>query len=167
MKMLLLGEGKAQAKIEVPVVGGDVVAKRSAAVPRIAAPAAPTVHAVCPTRSTGRIGMRTAAIFAIPVLAPFPDIAAHVVDAKFIGLLCAYGMCLAAAISIIPCYRPDIVAATVFIPSAPVASTGSILPLCLGGQAELHAGKLVQFADKVLAIIPTNLFNWQIISLKI
>ena len=46
---LLLGEDKAQAKAAVPVAGGEVATVRRATVPRVAVPAASTVHAVLPT----------------------------------------------------------------------------------------------------------------------
>lgn len=55
--MLLLGEDKAQAEIAYPVARGEGKANRSATVPRMAEPAAPTVHAVSPTRSTGWVGL--------------------------------------------------------------------------------------------------------------
>ena len=71
MKYKLLGEAEAEGA--VAAVRRVVVAARHAAVPRAAAPAAATVHAV-------RAGTWTLVVCAPYIGCPFPDVAAHIVD---------------------------------------------------------------------------------------
>ena len=84
---LLLEEllGKAEAEAIEAVAGRDGVPKRNTAAPRIVEPTATTVHAVRATVRSCRIRLRATAIVAIPVRAPLPYVAAHIVDAEFIG----------------------------------------------------------------------------------
>ena len=83
-------EGKAKPDAVVPVVRVDDEPERNAAVPGVAAPTAATQNAVRARRRSLRVRLRTAAVITIPVVTPFPHVAAHVVDAKFVGGLGAY-----------------------------------------------------------------------------
>ena len=78
-KVLLLGEGKAEAEEVVPVVREVVETVRRATEPRVAVPAAATAHAVRPTVSTRRVGLCCAAVISVPILTPFPYISAHII----------------------------------------------------------------------------------------
>ncbi len=86
-------KGEAESEEVAPVRRAGVVAERHTAAPGAAAPAAATVHAVRARGWARGIGLCVFAIIAIPILAPLPHIAAHVVKAKFIGGLGAYWMC--------------------------------------------------------------------------
>ena len=76
-----------------------VAAGRHATAPRAVDvdPAAATVHTVRATGGTRRVGLRTAAVTAVPVLAPLPHVAAHVVQTQLVSLLRAHRLCAIAA----------------------------------------------------------------------
>ena len=83
--MLLLIAGKAETEVVVPEGRIGPEAERRAAALRIAVPAAaPEQTAVTTGRARG-IGNRIGGINAIPVLAPFIDVAMHVVEAEGVG----------------------------------------------------------------------------------
>ena len=74
--------GKAEAEVIVAEVGREAVPIRNTAAPH---PTATTVHGVRATVRSCRIRLRATAIVAIPVRAPLPYVAVHIVDAEFIG----------------------------------------------------------------------------------
>ena len=78
-------ESKAEAEVRVADVGRAAAPIRNSAVPRIVEPTATTAHAARATVRSCRIRLRATAIVAIPVRAPLPYAAAHIVDAEFIG----------------------------------------------------------------------------------
>ena len=90
--MLILRKAEAETKDVVPAVGIAVETIRHSTAPRIAVPAAATVHTVRARRRSRRIGLRTAAVVSIPVLTPFKHIAAHVVNAEFVRRFGLYVM---------------------------------------------------------------------------
>ena len=89
---LLLGEAKAEAKVVAAEDGGTAATAQHTAEPLALAPAAATEHAVRATAWACRIRLRTAAVNVIPILAPLPHVAAHVVEAQFVGLLLRHKM---------------------------------------------------------------------------
>ena len=107
--------------------------------------------------------MSCAAVIAVLVPTPFPNVATHVVQAQLVGLLCAYGLGavtwgsarLRRNVAPIPSHFIKPVAACVFIALALVAATSGKLPFGFSWQAEMHTRYLVQFADKSLAIVPS------------
>ena len=78
-------EGKAETKVVEAERRRVAVTMRRAAAPRTVEPAATTAHAERPTVRSCRIRLRATAIVAIPVRAPLPYVAAHIVNAEFIG----------------------------------------------------------------------------------
>ena len=151
---MLLGEAEAEAKSAVPAVRIAAEAIRRAAAPRIVDPAPATDHAVRPTHRTCRVILCIAAVGTIPVLTPFPNIPAHVVDAKFVGLLGRYVVRGIAAIIIIPSHIMQVVTSAILIMTGIVATTGCEFPFRFGGQTESLARKAVQLTDEFLAIVP-------------
>ena len=89
-------------------------------------------------------------------MTPLPYVATHIIYTQFVGLLCTNGMSRITAIIVIPSNIRKIIAATILIPSAFVATTGSIFPFGFGGKTERFAGYMVQLADKFLTVVPTN-----------
>ena len=84
-----------EAYIEVAAGGVAVVAAiRCAAEQSVIAPAAAAIHAVGARFRACRIILGVGWIIPIPVAAPFPYVAAHVVNPKFIGLFLPHCMCL-------------------------------------------------------------------------
>ena len=96
---------------------------------RKAAPTTTPVHTERARRRAGRVGLRAAAVRAIPVRAPLPHIAAHVVDAELVGRLCAHLVGFAAAVAIIPSHLAQVVAAAEDIASRLGAAAGGVFPL--------------------------------------
>ena len=84
-------EGEAETAVAVAVVGSAVAAIRYAHAPiapiTVVAPAATTKNATLTPRRSGWIGLRIALIVSIPIVAPLPYVAAHVIQAKFVGFL--------------------------------------------------------------------------------
>lgn len=97
-------ENQAEAKVVVAEVGRVVDANRRATAPCNVAPAIATNHSVRTTARTSRISLQTTAIIAIPIRTPLTHIAAHVVEPKFIGLLCSHGVSIVSTVAMIPCY---------------------------------------------------------------
>ena len=80
-------KSKAQAAVVAPAARVVVVPERHTAVPGVVAPAAATEHAVGARGSARRIGLRTAAIAAMPIATPLPHIATHIIETQFVRLL--------------------------------------------------------------------------------
>lgn len=117
-------------------------------------PAAPSNHPVGTCCWASWIGLIVADVAAVPVLAPFPHIAAHVEQTQLVGCFGADGMGGGAAVIAVPCYITEFVAARVFVTLAAVPAASGVLPFGLGGQAEVLAGQLVQLGDERLTVIP-------------
>ena len=97
-------QDKAQAEAVAPAARSAAVPVRHTAAPGAEVPAAATVH---PVRARGwSLGIRLSGgtVFAIPVAASFPHVAAHVVEAQLVRRLCLHGMRLVAAVVIVPCH---------------------------------------------------------------
>ena len=149
-------KGEAQAEIAARVRRREVAAARHAPVPAVVVPAAPSLHAVGARRGAGGIGLRAAAVAAPPVPAPLLHVAAHVVQTQRVACLGGNAMVGGAAAARIPCHILDSVAASVLVALAAVAATCGILPLGLGGQAEVLPCHLIQLGNKRLAIVPAH-----------
>ena len=126
--------------------------------------AASALHAPFPTTGTSRVGLGVAAVIAIPVLAPFLDVARHVVDAEFVGLFGLHGMRLASAVAVVPCHVIDVAAAAELRVTALVAAAGSEFPFRFGGKAEVFARECVQLADEGLAVVPGNVSHGKVVT---
>lgn len=163
----LLGEDKAQASAAARDLGRDAVPVRGAAAPQTADTAATAVHAVRPTDCASRIGLGVAAVTAIPVLTPFPNVARHVVDAEFVGLFGFHGVRLAEAVARVPCHVVDTAASAVLCVAALVAAAGSKFPFRFGGEAEAFAREGVQTADEGLAVVPRHTFYWKVVAFEV
>ena len=130
-------------------------------------PTTTTKHAVRARRRTLRVGPRHSWVIFVPIVTPLPNIAGHIINAKFIWLLLLYGVSLLIAIITVPSYGVYTVAAAVFVivVLAFVATAGCKLPLGLGRQTEFTsigqlAGKQgVEFVYKIYAIVVAYLFN--------
>lgn len=72
-----------------------------------------------------------------------------------------------AAVVVIPCHVTNVVATAVFVVAAVVATARSKLPFSLGGQTEVATCVAVKAIDKCLAVVPTHLFYWQIVTFEI
>lgn len=120
----------------------------------MAVPAAATAHANRAAGSASRISLRIRGVASVPVLAPFPHVAGHVVYAELIRRLSSYGMCRRTRIREIPCHIVNGIAATVLVALALVAASRRIFPLGLGRQAEGLARQFVQFGYEVLTVVP-------------
>ena len=149
-------ESKAKAEVGVAEVSVAPVAIRYTAVPGEVVPAATTDHAVRARCRSGWVGRWRAAviILSIPVLTPLIHIAAHVIDAKLVGLLGGDFVSRFAAVAFIPCNIVKSVAAAVLVALALASTTGCVLPLRLGGQAEVLTSQRVQLRDKLLTVVP-------------
>ena len=98
---------------------------------------ATSAHDACITgcRSDG-IGRRLVSVQAIPVGTPLLDVAAHVINAQFVGCLGSHGMGYIIGVALVPAYLFKVITARIHIAPAPVSSTGGKLPLGFGDQAE-------------------------------
>ena len=78
----------------------------------------------------------------IPVGAPFPHIAAHVIKAQFVGFFATYRPGFTATVSIIPDHLTNSIAPGIFILGAERSRSTPrrILPLLLRRQSESFAG---------------------------
>ena len=161
--MLLLGEGQSEAKVVVAEVGGVVVTVRRATEPRVVVPATAAVHAVRPTISTRRIGLRGATIAAIPVTAPLPNIATHIIQAQLIRLFRADSMSFTFTVAHIPSHIVYGVTSGIFVAFTLISTSGGIFPLRFSRQAEVLSCKCIQLCDEGLTIIPRDLFYRQIV----
>ena len=153
-------EGKAQSVEEVLVVRRTAVAVSYTAVHGVVVPATAPNHTARARRRTLRVGRRTTGVIVltIPVTAPLHHIARHVVDAKFIWLLCLHVVSLYFCYFIFFCVKPpyifEIIATTIFVAPALIPTAGCILPLSLRGQTETLTGQAIQLIDELLAVIP-------------
>ena len=153
---MLFACGKAEAQIAAPIDWGVGVSIRHSAALRIVAPTATTDHAV---RARCRVRLAAATVAAVPVLTPLPNVAAHIVDSKFIWCLCTNLMGLASTIVNVPSHITDIVASAVLVSPALVSTSCSVFPLCFGRKPEILTCFLIELSDKFLGVIPTNFFN--------
>lgn len=121
---------------------------------------------VCPALGRAlRVDRRTYTIvfpFEI-VKAPFPNVASHVVKTEFVRQFLFDVVDAAVAISRIPSYLINIIAAAIEVALRLVATTGSVFPFCLGRETEMHAvqlvgSKLVESVDETLTIVPRDTF---------
>ena len=150
---------QAEAEVVGAVAGREPAANSDAAAPGNAPPAAATIDAVRARSRTLRIRLRIRRVRAIPILTPFPNVATHVVKAKFVSLLRPDNVSLIATITIIPSYVPDVVRTAVLITTALIAASRSIFPLSLSRQTETLAGHLIESRNEALAVVPRNLFH--------
>ena len=83
-----------------------------------------------------RIGLTFATVCSVPVVAPFFHVAAHVVDAEFVGQLGCHRAWLSIGIVFVPSHIVYVVSAAIQASYTFVATFGSIFPLGLGRQTE-------------------------------
>ena len=105
--------GEAQTEAAVAICGRAAGATSNAAVRCVAATGAATPHAARARIRSCRVGLRSRRIRAIPVGAPFPNVAAHVVDAQFVRGLGLDGMRGGGRIGKIPGYIVNRITAAV------------------------------------------------------
>ena len=150
-------EGETETEDAAMRAGSAVVAMGYAHVPTVAAPAATTMNATLTPRRSGWIGLRIALRVSFPIVAPLIYVAAHVIQAKFVGFLGLDRVGLVATIIIVPRYFVGIVAAAIliYIVFAILTSSCCILPLGFGRKSELLSSQSVQLLDKLLTIVPT------------
>ena len=96
--MVLLGKTKAEPAAAAPEAGVVVAPQRHTADPRVVVQATATKHAARAGRRPLRIRLACTTIVAIPVLAPLPNVAAHVIQAKLVGTLGLHRMGIASAV---------------------------------------------------------------------
>ena len=87
-------KGEAQAEVVARVVRRAPAAARHTAAPGIVAPATTPVHADRGLGVVARIrrGRLAVIILIVPVLAPLPHVAAHIVEAQLVGRFLGHGM---------------------------------------------------------------------------
>lgn len=121
--------------------------------------------------------------FVVPVCAPLPHVAAHVAEAQFVAFFLADRVSTAvvgldlvqtpitrkrliAGVFPIPSHLLRVVAARVFCHSGRTSASGRVLPLGLGGQAICLVCHPVKGLQKILHIVPTDLFHWQVVAFE-
>ena len=77
-------EHNAEPVAAVTVVWSVAVPNRDSTVFSVVVPATAAKYAVRATRRPCRVVLTAAAVIAVPVLAPLPNVTAHVVDSKFV-----------------------------------------------------------------------------------
>ena len=145
-------EGEAETAAEVEIVGSVTPEIGYAHAPIVVVPAATTKNAALTLRWSGWIGLRTVSIIVLimPIVAPLPYVAAHVIQAELIGFL-GLDWVGSTISTIVPRYFVDIVATAVliYIVLAILASSCCILPLGFGRKSKLLSRQFVQLLDKL------------------
>lgn len=98
------------------------------------------------------------------VLNPFEHIAAHVVQAKFVGLFQTNWVSFIFRIFIVPPYFVQSIATGILETSAQVAPLCRKFPFSLSGQAVTGASHLPQFFKKWLGVPPGYTFHWTVVA---
>ena len=106
-------------------------------------------------------------IIAIPVGAPLPHVATHVINAQFVWGFGGNGVGLTATVVTIPRHSVRVAAAAVFAGTAIHTATACIFPFRLGGQTELLPGKLIEFFDKIQTVVVANTLYRSIVANEI
>ena len=70
-------------------------------------------------------------------------------------------------VAVVPSHIINVIATTIFIATAIVATTAGKFPFSLGREAKVLTSQIVQLTDKRLAVVPRNILHWQIISFGI
>ena len=91
----LISPGKPEAKIVEPAVRAPAAAEGNATISGAVVPRPATEDAVGVVCRALRICLRAYWVFTVPILTPLPDVAAHVVQPKGIGLEAGYRLDLA------------------------------------------------------------------------
>ena len=123
-------------------------------------------HAFRSIFRTLRVRLRIEAIAAIQILAPFPHIAAHIVQTEGVGLFGAHSAWGAAAVVVVPADDGESVAAAVQERRVAevLATAGGVFPFRLGGQTVVHSGLLVELEEENLHLVPGNILHGQVIA---
>ena len=103
----------------------------------------------------------------IPVAAPFPHIARHVVQPQLVGHQPAHHMGRVAAVHLRPAHLHCVITSSKEIAARLPAASCRIFPLRLGGQSEAIACDAVQPADEFLHLDIRHLFHRQVVALEI
>src|SRR5262249_56482453 len=122
------------AAVVIPVL--DLIAFRDGAMngPVVKAPATEDAFLACSIRRT-TVSRNCTDICRIGVLAPFPDVSRHIVEAKLVWGLLGHLMGVVTASSVVPRHAVDVVAAAEADPVPPMgAAARRVLPLGLGRQ---------------------------------
>src|SRR5262249_2894736 len=118
-----------------------------------------------------RINNRLVRIIADPILAPLPDVSVHVVQAPWVRRKTAYRRCLTSVYALLPLAVGEIAVVIRLVRRDRFATikgrhrpgTAGVFPFRLGGQAVRPLVLPPQFFDELLAVIPRNSFDRQII----
>ena len=156
--ILLLG-AHCQTKTEVAARERrrSVAPVGGATVRGVLVPAAAAIHAVIARRRAGGISLRLTGIIGLPVRAPLPHVATHVVNPKLVGFFRFDHMTFATAVVSVPCHFVYIVGAAIDVALTLLTTLCGILPLSFRRQTEVLARKLVQFSNKRLAVVPAHI----------
>ena len=85
--LVVNSESEAETGVVVVRAVSAVVAIGYARVPTVVAPATTTKNAVPTLRRSGWIGLRITLIVSIPIVAPLPYVATHIIQAELVGFL--------------------------------------------------------------------------------
>lgn len=97
---------------------------------------------------------------------PFPGVAAHIVQAQFVGFFLAHHGGAHDAASPVPAYFIQVVAAGIPVTPALQATPGRILPLGFRGQAVRLAGDQFQDIHEYLRFIPGHVLYRLLLAIK-
>ena len=156
VSLFLLKEllGKTQAEVAAAAAGRAAAPKRNTAVPRVAVPTATTAHAERARRRTLWVVLGGTTIIIVPVVAPLPYVATHVIQSQLIRFFLSNFVRFIFRVITILSHVTYYITSSVLVTLALVTPTGGIFPFCLGGQTEVSLSYLVQLTDKLLAVIP-------------
>lgn len=153
------GKGVLASLIQI-LAGGD------AALGVAAVGAATAGHACDAVLAAGGVLLGLLAVYTIQILAPFPHIAAHIVQTEGVGLFGAHSAWGAAAVVVVPADDGESVAAAVQERRVAevLATAGGVFPFRLGGQTVVHSGLLVEPEEENLHLVPGNILHGQVIA---
>lgn len=130
------GKHQPQSQADAPKRRSVEAPKSNTTVPRVAEPTPTAIHAVSPRTRTRGIRLGRGRIIPVPIRAPLPNVAAHVVQTQLVRPFPAHGMCFLTRIIPIPSYFTYIIAPAVLVSPASIPAPGSVVPLCLRRQTK-------------------------------
>lgn len=154
LSMSLFRKSETETEIVSTAVRHEANTDRHTAPSGAILPVTAMVHTVRAAVRTNRICLGRTAISVFPILTPFIDVTAHIVNTQLVGRFCADTVSLTTAIAAISCHITNHIASTILISATLVAATGGIFPLRLRRQTEMLPRHLIQFEDKGLTIVP-------------
>ena len=156
---------------------------------RVTVPTTTPAHPFQARGSPSGVYLRAGWVVVRPIPAPFPDVAAHVIEPKFIGGFSCYRMRSARTVCGVPGHVVYGVATAIRVAVCAVAASGGELPFGFGGQAVavirkvhghhgagdgvaalgassgngVHRGEAFEGAQTVAelhCIVPSDIFHW-------